>query len=255
VFDKHDSRVRLNSLRGDGAGPGKDQRALETRIGFAESPARFADTLARSAADAGVHPGQRGQLFLPRLPFTRVEAKAVLGMVPPGSSRGALGFDASRSLAISGELGQYRIVHFATHALVDNIHPELSGLVLSLVDHTGQPVDGFLDLEDIYNLDLSADLVVLSACDTALGKELRGEGMIGLTRGFMYAGAPRVMATLWKVNDFATAKLMSYFYRGMERDGLKPGQALRQAQLAMLKRHSSSAPYDWAGFVLQGDWE
>jgi len=255
VFDKHDSRVRLNSLRGDVANPGKDQRALETKIGFAESTVRFADTLARSAADAGVRPGQRGQLFLPRLAFTRNEAKAVLSVVPPGSSRGALGFDASRSLAISGELAQYRVVHFATHALVDNIHPELSGLVLSLVDRTGHPVNGFVDLEDIYNLDLSADLVVLSACKTALGKEINGEGMTGLTRGFMYAGAPRIIATLWDVDDFATAKLMARFYRAMEREGMKPAEALRQAQLGLWKEHSSSVPYYWAGFILQGDWE
>jgi CHAT domain-containing protein len=156
---------------------------------------------------------------------------------------------------MSPELSQYRIVHFATHGLLNSEHPELSGLVFSLVDKNGKPQDGFLQLQDIYNLNLPADLVVLSACETALGKEINGEGLIGLTRGFMYAGASRVVASLWKVSDVATARLMAYFYSAMEKDGLPPAAALRAAQIQMWKQKRWSAPYYWAGFQIQGEWK
>jgi CHAT domain-containing protein len=167
----------------------------------------------------------------------------------------ALDFRASRATATSPELSQYRIVHFATHGLLNSEHPELSGLVLSLVDAKGKPEEGFLELEDIYNLNLHADLVVLSACETGLGKEISGEGLVGLTRGFMYAGASRVVASLWKVSDIATAKLMAEFYRAMEKDGLAPAAALRQAQVEMWKQPRWRSPYYWAAFQLQGEWK
>ena len=167
----------------------------------------------------------------------------------------ALDFAASRETATSRELEQYRIVHFATHGLLDNEHPELSGLVLSLVGPDGNPRDGYLDLEDVYNLTLSSDLVVLSACETGLGKEVHGEGLIGLTRGFMYAGASRVVASLWNVDDIATSELMSEFYKAMLRDGRPPAAALRQAQLAMWKQKRWSDPYYWAAFTIQGEWK
>ena len=127
---------------------------------------------------------------------------------------------------MSPELRNYRIVHFATHGLFLPDNPSLSGLVFSLVDRQGKPARGFLRLEDIYNLDLPAELVVLSACQTALGKELKGEGMVGLTRGFMYAGSRRVVASLWKVDDFATAALMKRFYGGMLTGGHPAAAAL-----------------------------
>src|SRR5206468_10666089 len=117
----------------------------------------------------------------------------------------------------------YRIIHFATHGVLNTKHPELSGLVLSLVDRRGMPQDGFLRLHEIYNLNLPADLVVLSACQTALGKEIRGEGLVGLTRGFMYAGAPRVVASVWKGDDGATAEWRRRFYQGMLKDNLRRG--------------------------------
>ena len=123
---------------------------------------------------------------------------------------------------LSTDLGQYRIVHFATHSLLDNQRPELSGVVLSLVDRSGRPQNGFLRLYDIYNLRLGADLVVLSACQTARGGEIEGEGLIGLTRGFLYAGAPRVVATLWEVDDRTTALVMKHFYEGMLVRGQSP---------------------------------
>jgi CHAT domain-containing protein len=126
--------------------------------------------------------------------------------------------------------------------------------VLSLVDRSGGRQDGYLRLRDIYNVRLDADLVVLSACQTALGKEVGGEGLIGLTRAFMYAGAPRVVASLWQVNDLATAELMKHFYAGMLQRGLRPAAALRAAQLRMAEDRRWSSPYFWAGFVLEGDW-
>jgi CHAT domain-containing protein len=167
----------------------------------------------------------------------------------------ALDFRASRATALSASLSQYRIVHFATHGLLNNVHPELSGLILSLVDKQGRPQDGFLALRDIYNMNLPVDLVVLSACDTALGEEISGEGLVGLTRGFMYAGAPRVVASLWSVNDVATSEMMARFYRSMEGRGLRPGAALRVAQLEMQKQKRWAAPYYWAAFQLQGEWK
>jgi CHAT domain-containing protein len=147
------------------------------------------------------------------------------------------------------------IVHFATHALIDHAHPELSGIVLSLVDGAGRPQDGVLRLHDVYNMRLSADLVVLSACQTALGPNVRGEGLIGLTRGFLYAGARRVVASLWRVDDAATAELMRRFYDAMLGPRrLPPAAALRAAQVDMSRQPRWAAPYHWAGFVLQGEW-
>src|SRR5207302_3391829 len=133
-------------------------------------------------------------------------------------------------------LGQYRVVHFATHGILNSMHPELSGIVLSLVDEEGRPQDGFLRLHDIYNQKLPVELVVLSACQTGLGKEIKGEGLIGLTRGFMYAGAARVVVSLWSVNDKATADLMTKFYEKMFKQGQRPAAALRAAQVEMWKQ-------------------
>ena len=193
---------------------------------------------------------------LERLSFSRKEADAVLRLTSPQSRFAALDFMANRSTATSPELGRYQIVHFATHGVVNDAHPELSGLVLSLFDKKGAPQDGFLRLNDLFNLKLNADLVVLSACSTALGKEVRGEGLIGLARGFMYAGAPRVVVSLWSVNDQATAEEMQRFYEGMlGKRHLRPAAALREAQIEMWKQEKWRAPFLWAAFVLQGDWK
>jgi CHAT domain-containing protein len=189
-----------------------------------------------------------------RLVFSDEEADFITGLAPRNSTLKATGFEASRQLVASGELGRYRIVHFATHGLINSEHPELSGLVLSLVDENGKPQDGFLRTHEIFNLQLPADLVVLSACQTALGKEIKGEGLVGLTRGFMYAGAERVVASLWQVDDQATSRLMRHFYRGMLKEGLRPAAALRAAQIEMSRSSRWSAPYYWAGFVIQGEW-
>ena len=174
-------------------------------------------------------------------------------VTPAAQSLKALDFEATRERAISPALTDYRIVHFATHGLIDSRRPELSGLVLSMVDEAGRPQNGYLGLRDIYNLNLPVELVVLSACETGLGKETAGEGLVGLTRGFMYAGARRVVASLWKVDDIATAELMGRFYRALEQDGLAPAAALRQAQLEMAHHSDWSYPYYWGAFAVQGD--
>ena len=191
---------------------------------------------------------------LRRLRFTRLEADEITRFVAADSKIEAVDFAANRTLATSGELGRYRIVHFATHGLVNNEHPELSGVVLSLVDEKGNPQNGFLRLYDLYNLKLSAELVVLSACQTALGREIKGEGLIGLTRGFMYAGAPRVVASLWQVEDRASAEVMKRFYQEMFDKKLAPAAALRAAQVSMHTDKRWYAPYYWAAFTLQGEW-
>jgi CHAT domain-containing protein len=152
-------------------------------------------------------------------------------------------------------LAHYRILHFATHGLLDTMHPEFSGLVFSLYDKTGKAQDGFLRLDQIYNLNLNSELVVLSACQTALGKDIRGEGLVGLTRGFMYAGAKRVVASLWKVDDAATAEFMRRFYQSVLKKKLSAAAALRQTQNEMREVPRFRSPYFWAGFTLQGDWK
>jgi CHAT domain-containing protein len=189
-----------------------------------------------------------------RLKFTRQEAQIIQGLVPANSSTQSFDFAASRAAATSSNLSQYKIIHFATHGLANSAHPELSGIILSLIDEKGNALNGFLRLTDIFNLKLAADLVVLSACQTGLGQNIQGEGMVGLTRGFMYAGAQRVVVSLWSVDDEGTATLMSSFYQGMLQKGLTPAAALRAAQLEMWKQEKWKSPYYWAAFTLQGEW-
>ena len=222
--------------------------ARETKEVAASQPGSALAEVKRAATESGV-------ASLERLRFSRMEADAIASFAPDNLKLKALDFAANRSAAMNSDLGQYRIVHFATHALINNEHAELSGVVLSLVDQQGRPQNGFLRLYDIYNLKLNADLVVLSACQTALGKEINGEGIVGLTRGFMYAGAPRVVASLWRIDDRATAELMKRFYAGMLREKLRPAAALREAQVSMLKERRWQPPYYWSAFTLQGEWK
>jgi CHAT domain-containing protein len=207
----------------------------------------------RAMRDAGDIGSVDGSFRLDRLHFARGEADAIIAAAPPGSSMQAVDFDASRTRVLSPELKQYRIVHLATHGILNSNYPELSGLVFSLVDQRGQTEDGFLKLNDIYNMDLPLDMIVLSACETGLGKEVRGEGLVGLTRGFMHAGAARVVASLWKVDDEETARLMKSFYSYLLEKKMPAAAALRLAQLDL--RKTRSEPYYWAGFVLQGEWK
>jgi CHAT domain-containing protein len=192
---------------------------------------------------------------LARLPHSRAEAERILALVPPGERLSAFGFAASREMAVSPELSRYRYLHFATHSLINSRHPELSGIVLSLVDSGGVDRDGFLRSYEVYNLQLPAEMVVLSACSTGLGKDVRGEGLMGLTRGFMYAGAARTTVSLWDVDDVATAALMVRMYRGiLGKERLRPLAALRAAQIEMWRQGRWRAPYYWAAFTMQGEW-
>ena len=204
--------------------------------------------LAQALRDAGSGP-------LQRLPHSAEEAHAILALTKPDSTFAAFGFDASYPLLESGVLADYRTLHFATHGLIDRQHPELSGLALSLFDRQGKPQRGFLRLHDIYGLRLGAELVVLSACETGLGEELAGEGLVGLTRGFLYAGAPRVVQSLWKVGDESTAELMKRFYTHLLKNNEPPATALRLAQISMRQDERWSAPFHWAAFEFQGDWQ
>jgi CHAT domain-containing protein len=238
VFSREDPRLpgnrpRASSQTVPGSGPADRNRS--------------SSDIQRSAEESGVRSFER-------LRFSRQEADAVAALAPANGSLKATDFAASRATATSPELGGYRIVHFATHGLVNNHNPELSGIVLSLVDEAGRPQDGFLRLHDIYNLKLGADLVVLSACRTALGKDIRGEGLVGLTRGFMYAGAPRVLASLWNVDDRATSQLMRQLYVAVLKQNQSPAAALRAAQVAMWKSSRWQSPYYWAAFAMQGEW-
>lgn len=246
VFDKDDARVKEH----EGNRPQKDSAStpLPGNIG-SDSTAVLTPTAATGRV------GARGELNLPRLPFSRREAEAILAFAPAGEEMGAFNFQASRATALSPKLAEYRILHFATHGVLNSERPELSAIVLSLVDERGQPQNGFIRLNEIYNLNLPADLVMLSACQTGLGKEIRGEGLVGLTRGFMYAGAARVGTSLWKVDDAATAALMGRFYQAMLKEGKSSAAALRAAQLDMLKQKRWQSPYYWAAFILQGEWK
>ena len=190
----------------------------------------------------------------PRLPSTREEAQAIAALFPNGAASVALDDQASLRRAIDPKLGQARYLHLATHGLFNTREPALSGLVFSLVDRQGRPQDGFLQIADVFNLSLNSQLVVLSACETGLGDQVRGEGLVGLTRGFFYAGTPRVVVSLWKVDDHATAKLMSYFYEFLRKDNQSPSQALRSAQQKLRQLPDWSSPYYWAAFALQGEW-
>ncbi|NEQ75465.1 MAG: CHAT domain-containing protein [Okeania sp. SIO2C9] len=194
-------------------------------------------------------------LSFSRLEGTRQEAEAILALVPDNLEQLSLDFDANRETAINPDLSQYQIVHLATHGLLNESQPELSGLVLSLYDKTGKEKPGFLQLNDIFNLEMPAELVVLSACETGVGEEIRGEGLVSLTRGFMYAGAKRVVVSLWSVADNSTSKLMQNYYRKILETGKNPVEAMRETQLEMLSSENWKAPYYWAPFVVQGEWK
>jgi CHAT domain-containing protein len=243
VFDRTDARFKKVAT------DTSDKEQTET---VASADARSIEHLAEESSDKLSTTTRR--LVIPRLPFTRQEATRLLALAPKTSSFGAIDFQANRATVLKGELSQYRYVHFATHGLLDSERPGLSSLVLSMVDEQGKPQDGFLRANDIYNLKLPAELVVLSACQTGLGKEIKGEGLVGLTRGFMYAGAARVVVSLWNVNDKATAELMTRFYEKMLRQGARPAAALRAAQVEMWKQKQWQSPYYWAAFTMQGEW-
>ncbi|MCG8461395.1 MAG: CHAT domain-containing protein, partial [Holophagales bacterium] len=217
-------------------------------------------------ADPAYRESSSADLPLGRLPWGSWEAQRLAGHARAASPRPAtlgpparlaLGFDANLAAVRGGVLADHRIVHLATHGLVDPEHPELSALALSLYEESGRPRAGLLRLGEIYGLELGAELVVLSGCRTALGPEMGGEGFVGLGRGFFAAGARRLVASLWKVRDRGSAELMDRFYRGLLRPGaepVRPAAALRRAQLEMRADPSFGDPYHWAAFALYGDW-
>jgi CHAT domain-containing protein/tetratricopeptide (TPR) repeat protein len=237
VFEQSDPRFIVSS----------DRPSPETRLAMKRQISLKLNRLIRSFRSSD-------DMAFPRLLATRVEAETIIACAKNGASMKSLDFDASLETVTRPETSRYRILHFATHGLLDSEHPEMSAIVLSLVDKQGNPQNGFLRLHDIYNLNLPVELVVLSACNTALGKDIKGEGLIGMTRGFMYAGAARVVASLWKVDDDATAELMKCFYQKMLEEGERPAAALRAAQVKMWERKQWRAPYYWAAFAFQGEW-
>ena len=192
---------------------------------------------------------------LPRLLASREEARNISQFVDDKNASVRLGFDAKLGNIENADLSGYRILHFATHGLLNTSRPELSGLVFSLYDENGRTQDGFLSLNDVYNLDISSDLVVLSACQTALGKDVRGEGLIGISRGFLYAGSQRIVASLWKVDDSATAEFMKLFYKNHLEKKMSASAALRQAKIEMKKIPRYKSPYYWSAFTLLGEWK
>ena len=232
VFTKRDTRVQNSSL--------------------APAVASAATNEERSQSTAKALEGLGGGPA--RLIHSSEEADAIAAAAPSGTTMIAKGFDATRETALNAHLGDYQIVHFATHGVLDSEHPELSSIVLSMVDKNGVEQNGVLPLYDIYNMDLSAELTVLSACQTALGKDIKGEGFVGLTHSFISAGSRSVVASLWKVDDRATATLMADLYQSMLQKGMSPAAALRAAKLKVMQDKRWTAPYFWAGFVVQGEY-
>jgi CHAT domain-containing protein/Tfp pilus assembly protein PilF len=244
VFMKNDERARKG---GDTSGD-RPRRVTKAPEGEGTKDRQLVKA---AAEDTGV---ASDGLYIPRLPGTRQEAERIVAMIPAADRRLALDFAASRDTAMSAELGQYRYVHFSTHGFLNSVHPELSGVVFSLVNERGEEQEGFLRAHELFNLKLPAEVVVLSACQTGMGKNIKGEGLVSLTRGFMYAGAPRVVVSLWGVSDVGTTDLMVQFYQRMLKDGMRPAAALRAAQLSLMNDKRWTSPYFWAPFTLQGEW-
>jgi len=234
-----------------------DERARNLPLGSAANAASRGLFVTGAVADvAGREKPVPANFVINRLPGTREEADQIERTARAAGLRAEkwLDLEASEANANERDLKPYRVLHIATHGLLDATHPQFSGVVLSLVGNK-EGKDGFLRTDEIFNLRLGSPLVMLSACQTGLGKERRGEGVMGLTRAFMYAGAPLVGVTLWSVDDKPTADLMVDFYKNLlAGDGGKPAAALRAARQNMIADRKYSAPFYWAPFVLIGDW-
>jgi CHAT domain-containing protein len=221
----------------------------------------MAPVVAGAASDQDQNDGAKGSLpgasrvtALSRLAYSSAEADAISAAAPHGTTMIVKGFAANRETAMSSLVGEYQILHFATHGFLDSEHPELSGIVLTMVDPKGVRQNGLMPLHDIYSLDLKTELTVLSACQTALGRDIDGEGFVGLTHSFISAGSKSVVASLWKIDDRATMNLMQGFYESLLKQGMSTGAALRAAKLKTMKEKQWRAPYYWAGFVLEGEY-
>jgi CHAT domain-containing protein len=215
-----------------------------------------AATLKTGESKRGMHPARAQEIAvaLPRLLNTGYEASAIQEAVRKAAGNNqvflAQGFDASVETVLSPAMQNYRIWHLATHGVYDETMPEFSGLVFSLVGPDGRPRFGFLKAHDISSLNVGADLIVLSACDSAAGENLSGEGVMGLSYSFLRAGARQVLSTLWSIDDSTSRELMIAFYKELMRNGGNTAAALRQSQLVAMRQPHSSAPYYWAGFEL-----
>src|SRR4029079_5889706 len=258
--NRHEGRAMLiladpvfnsNDARAKGAGPAT---AGETRgLGIQSALSDVAGAPAAANAENAKMQG----LPLARLAGTRAEAEQIskLAKTSGATADTWLDLDASEDNVDTRDISKYRVLHIATHGLLNAERPQFTGVVLSLVGNKNE--DGFLRTDEVFNLKLGSPLVMLSACETGLGKEKRGEGVMGLTRAFMYAGAPTVGVTLWSVADKSTAELMTDFYKrflGPSTQGVPASTAMREAQLAMIAGKKYSAPFYWAPFVLVGDW-
>jgi CHAT domain-containing protein len=229
VFEKDDPRVHLNTMSARNSNGELSKTPPDLNHGNAE-------------------------IQLPRLFSTRDEAKMIVRAAPYGSSKVVTSFRATKAAVKTDDFNRHKILHFATHGLINDAQPEQSAIVLSLVDEEGNAQNGFLRLSDVYKLKLDANLIVLSACRSALGKEISGEGFVGLTRGFISSGAQDVIASLWKVDDEATAEFMNQFYQAMLRQQLTPTAALQKAKQSMQEHPKWNHPYYWAAFVAQGEY-
>jgi CHAT domain-containing protein len=251
VFDPSDARAR-------GPKPADSQPQADTvatrGLSF-ESALADASAEESASGDASTAGQRRGVLV--RLAGTRAEAQQIAKLAA-GAGRKAdvwLDLEASESNVEERDLRQYRVLHFATHGILDTERPQFTGVVLSLVGNR-EGTDGFLRTEEVFNLKLASPLVMLSACETGLGKVKRGEGVMGLARAFMYAGAPSVGVSLWSVADKSTADLMADFYKNLLAGADKsPAAAMRAARLDMIAAKRYAAPFYWAPFVLVGDWK
>ncbi|MCY7344797.1 MAG: CHAT domain-containing protein [Pyrinomonadaceae bacterium] len=218
-----------------------DQTVNETRPADSLLPAenfRFAESLTS----------------LVRLNASKEEADAIVQIVGASESTTLDGAAATRENALDASLADYKIIHFATHGLVNEERPELSGIVLSQVDENGQPRNGVVRLHDIYEMNLSADAVVLSACSTGIGKEVKGEGLLSLKNAFLQVGAKSVVSSLWKVDDYAAQELMKNFYRELVSGNTTTSEAMRRAQISLRQNPQYQSPFYWAAFTVEGDF-
>lgn len=244
VFNSNDTRARKTT----GAPAGDAElRGLGIQGALADVVGSSAPATSNAAIEG---------LPLARLNGTRTEAEQIskLAQSSGGQADVWLDLEANEENLGTRDISKYRIIHVATHGLLNAERPQFTGVVLSLVGNKTH--DGFVRTDEVFNLRLGSSLVMLSACETGLGKEKRGEGVMGLTRAFMYAGAPTVGVSLWSVADKSTADLMTDFYRRLLSTGenTTSSNALRGAQLAMISGKKYSAPFYWAPFVLVGDW-
>jgi CHAT domain-containing protein/tetratricopeptide (TPR) repeat protein len=255
VFTTNDPRLRgargtaqagasAEATRGIGLGS-----AVADVTGSAPPPAQ------QTPSSGGTTP-TNDNLQIARLEGSRAEAEQISGLARAAGARTDVWLDleASEANIRTRDARQYGIVHVATHGILNSERPQFSGLIFSLVGN--RDADGFLRTDEVFNVRLGSPLVMLSACVTGLGREKRGEGVIGLARAFMYAGAPTVGVTLWQVGDRSTVDLMNGFYRRLlaRQSPQQASAALRAAQIEMIEGRRYSQPFFWSPFVLVGDW-